>query len=157
MTIIWCMVPEIWSMTDMIFCHFRQFFAPLPPLQLEKSKFWKNEKTTCWYYHFTHVYHKWQSHDVWFLSYEVWPTQFFVILDCFLPFYPPNNQKNQNFEKMKKTPGDITTLNMCNKNDNHMMYGSWDIAHDEHNFFIIWIVFCTFTPLTTKKITILKK
>ena len=25
---------------------------------------------------------------------------FFVILDRFLPFYPPNNPKNQNFEKL---------------------------------------------------------
>ena len=30
----------------------------------------------------------------------------FVILDI-LPFYPTKNPKNQNFEKMKKTPGDI--------------------------------------------------
>ena len=38
----------------------------------------------------------------------------------------PHNQQNQNFEKMakKKTPGDITILQMCTKNDNHMMYGS---------------------------------
>ena len=48
------------------------------------------------------MYHKWQSYDVWFLRYGVWQTEFFVILDHFLPFYPPNNPKNQNFEKMKK-------------------------------------------------------
>ena len=30
MTIIWCMVPEIWSVTDIIFCHFESFFALLP-------------------------------------------------------------------------------------------------------------------------------
>ena len=28
-------------------------------------------------------------YGVWFLRYEVWQTEFFVILDCFLPFYPP--------------------------------------------------------------------
>ena len=28
---------------------------------------------------------------------------FFVILDCFLPFYPLTTPKNQNIEKMKKT------------------------------------------------------
>ena len=50
--------------------------------------------------------------------------QHFVILDHFLPFYPPNNPKNQNFEKLKKTPGDIIFLHMCTINDNHMMYGS---------------------------------
>ena len=47
----------------------------------------------------------------------------FAILDHFLPFYPANNPKNQNREKIKKTPGDII-LQMCTINDNHMMYGS---------------------------------
>ena len=36
----------------------------------------------------------------------------------------PNNLKNQNFEKMKKNPGDIIILHMFTINDNHMMYGS---------------------------------
>ena len=31
MTVIWCMVPEIWSATDRISCHFGPFFALLPP------------------------------------------------------------------------------------------------------------------------------
>ena len=67
------MVPEIWSMTNTIFCHF-------------------------------------------------------------LPFYPPNNPENQNFEKLKKThththtdtktPGDIIILHICTKNYDHMMYAS---------------------------------
>ena len=36
---------------------------------------------------------------------------------------PPNNSKNENFEKMRKTPEDITTLPLFTTNDNHMMYG----------------------------------
>ena len=51
-------------------------------------------------------------------------TEFLVILDHFLPFYPPNNPKNQNFEKLKKRPGDIIILHMCTINDNHMIYSS---------------------------------
>ena len=47
-----------------------------------------------------------------------------IILGYFLPFYPPNSQKNQNFEKMKKMPGDITILYMFTKNYDGMMYGS---------------------------------
>ena len=47
------MVPQIWSATDIIFCHFGQFFAL---------------------------------------------------------FYPPNNPKNKNFEKIKKLPGDIVSF-----------------------------------------------
>ena len=42
----------------------------------------------------------------------------------FLTFYPPNNPKNQNFEKMKKIIRDIIILHMCNINDNHMVCGS---------------------------------
>ena len=43
---------------------------------------------------------------------------------AFLSFCPPSNPKNQNFEKMKKTPGDIIILYRCAINYNHMMYGS---------------------------------
>ena len=87
-----------------------------------------------------------QSDDVWFLRHEAWQTELFAILDCFLPFYHPNNPKNQNFEKLKKKPGDIIILHMCTINDNHMMYGSWDIKHDRHNFLSFWTIFCFFTP-----------
>ena len=62
------------------------------------------QKTT---YPFTHADHKWWSYDVWFLRYQARQTEFFVISDYFLPFYPLNNPENQNFEKMKKTPGGI--------------------------------------------------
>ena len=34
--------------------------------------------------------------------YGVWQTEFFVILDGFLPFYPPNNKDYQNFEKTRR-------------------------------------------------------
>ena len=77
---------------------------------------------------------------------------FFVILDHFFPFYPSNNPKNQNFEKMKKIAGDIIILHMWTIYDNHMIYGSCD----GHNFLSFWTAFCPFTPLTTRKIKILK-
>ena len=44
--------------------------------------------------HYTHVYHIWQSYDVWFLRYEAWWTEVFFILDNSLPFYSPKNPKN---------------------------------------------------------------
>ena len=61
-------------------------------------------------------------------------TCFLFILGYFLPFYPPNNPKNQNFKKLKKkkTPGDIIILYMCTKNNDHMMYGSWDMVRNRH-------------------------
>ena len=64
-------------------------------------------KKFCWrYYHFTHLYEKSQSYNVWFLRYEVRQAEFFVILGYFLSFQPPDNPENQNL-KLKKTPGDI--------------------------------------------------
>ena len=133
-------------------------FLPFdPPNNLKNQNFEKNEKNTWRYCHFTFVYHKWQLYDIWFLRYGVRPTQFFVILGYFLPFYPPNNPENQNFEKAKKITGDTITLHMCIINENHMMYGSWYVEHGRQNFFSFWTIFCPFTLLTTQKIIILKK
>ena len=91
--------------------HFGPFFALLPPYRPRKSKFWKNEKNIRRYYHFTNV--KWQSYDVWFLRYGVQQTEFFVILDQFLQFYPPNKTKNLNFEIIKKKHLEILSVYTC--------------------------------------------
>ena len=100
MIITWCMALEIWSVNDRIFLIILDcFFALLPPKQLRKSKFWKNEKITWRYYHFTHVYHKLLSYDVCFLRYGVQQTEFFVILDHFLPFNPLIIRKNNILKK----------------------------------------------------------
>ena len=112
MTIIWCMVPEIWSATDRTFCHSGWFFCPFTPLWTQKIKIWKNEKNT-WRYHFTNVCHKWLSYNVWFLRYVVQWTEFFVILDPFFALYPPLTWKIKFLKKMKKPPGDIMTIIWC--------------------------------------------
>ena len=72
------------------------------------------------------------------------------------PSTSPSNSRNQSSENMKKKLGDIITLHMCTINDNHMMYGSWDMECNRQNLFSFWTVFCSFTPLTTQKIKILK-
>ena len=54
--------------------------------------------------------------------------------------------------KLKKTAVDIIILHICTINDNHMIYGSWDMQRDRQNFLSFWTVFCLFTPLTTWKI-----
>ena len=157
MTIIWCMVPEIWSRTDIIFCNSGSFFALLPPYGPRKSNFQKMEKT---------------PEDIIFLQmctinnshiiYGSWDMKcnrqnFLSFWTAFCPLLPPNNLKNQNFGKMKKIPRDIITLHMCTIKVNHIMYGSWDMEHNGQNFLSFWTVFCPFTPLTTWKIKILKK
>ena len=46
---------------------------------------------------------------------------------------------------------------MRNINDNHMMYGSWDMKCNKQNFLSFRVMFCPFTPLTSQKITIFLK
>ena len=85
------------------FCHFGPFFALFipPPLWTQKINFQKNGKNTWRYNHFTNINN---SHDVWFLRYGVQQTEFFVILDHFLPFYPPplTTQKIKILENWKQ-------------------------------------------------------
>ena len=121
MKIILSIVPEIWSMTDRIFFHFGPFLYFYPSNNPENQHFEKNENCIWRCHHFTHVHHKWKSYDVLFLRYGAWQTELFPISDYFLPFYPPNNPENQNFEKMKKKPGDIINLHKCTKNHYHML------------------------------------
>ena len=115
------------------------------------------------------MHHKWRSYDMWFPKCKVRQTEIFVILGNFLPFQPPDNPENQNF-KIKKTPGeskfwknekkpagDIIILHRCTINDNHVMYGSWDMECDRQSLLSFWTIFCTFTPLTIQNMKILKK
>ena len=96
--------------------------------------------------------------NVWFLIYEAWQTIFFVILDRFLSFCLSNNPKNQNFEKLKKTPGDIVILHKRTKNHDHILYCSLDMARNTFNcYFSFWATFCTFIFLTAQKIKIKEK
>ena len=129
--------------------HFLPFTLPKTP----KIKILKNEKI-CWrYHHFTHMHQKSQSYDVQFLRYRY---KIFVILGHFLPFYfPPNDPKYQNFEKMKKMAGDIILLYMCTINEDNIIYGSWNIRCDSQKFLTFWVIFCLFNPFTTWKIKIL--
>ena len=57
---------------DRIFCHFGLFFALLPLQQHKKSKFWKNEKKSWKYCHFTHEYHKWSTINENHMMYDSW-------------------------------------------------------------------------------------
>ena len=118
-----------------IFCSFN---PPLPPpTQPRKSNFWKNQKIAWRYYHFIHVYHEWQS---WWTTPEIWSATDRIFCHFFLPFlhfYPLTIRKI----KMRKTPGDISILQMCTINDNHMVYGSWDMEPDGQNVLPFWTIF----------------
>ena len=59
--------------------------------------------------------------------------------------------------RKKKKSGDITILHLCTTNDDHMMYGSWDMECNRQNFLSLCAIFCPFTPLIIQKIKMLKK
>ena len=55
---------------------------------------------------------------------------YFSFWAIFCSFTPLRTQKIKIWKKWKKNPGDIIILHMCTKNDDQMMYGSWDMVHD---------------------------
>ena len=66
--------------------------------------------------------------EIWYMI-DVIVISHFVLFFAFLPKISKyqnikNSPKYQNFEKMKKTPGDIIILHMCTKNYDQMIYGS---------------------------------
>ena len=110
------------------FFSFRTIFGSFTPLATQKIKILKNLKKVLRYNHFTHVYQKWQSYDVWFLRYGAWQTEFFVILDYFLPFYPHKTQKIK-ILKNEKIQLEISSFYTCvPKSNDHMMYSSWNMV-----------------------------
>ena len=126
-------VLEIWCVTDVIIFNFGPFFTFLLPQQLEKSEFWKNEKKLQGILSFYICVPKIMIR--WCVVPEIWCVTDVLIshFGLFLPFYLPNSQKSQSFEKMKKMPREIIILYMCTKNYNHMMYSSWDMGCERCN------------------------
>ena len=122
-----------------------------------KSKFWKNERNTWRYHHFIKVYTKWQSYDVSFLRYQTWWTEFFAILDHFLPFYSPNNPKNQNFKKMKKKPWRY--YHFTHVYQKQQLYDVWFLRYGMWQTIVLsfWTIFYPFTLWKFQKIKILNK
>ena len=159
MTIISCMVPEISSVTDRIFSHFMLFFALLPPNNPENQNFEKMKKIpgdiTILLLPLEIV--PWIK-IIWCMIPEIWSTTE-IFFSHFGPFFallnlPPtlNNPKNQNFEKMRKSPRDIIILHKCTINGNYMIYGSSDINCNRQIFFVISCHFWPFYPLRAQKI-----
>ena len=148
MTTTWCMVPKIWSLTEN-FLSLSTVFCPFTPLRIQKIKILKNWKNAWRYYHFTHVHQKWQSYDVWFLRYEAWWTEFFVILDRFLPFYPCNNPKKLKFWKTEKKPWRYYHFTHV-----YHKWQSWCMVPDiwsVTDFLSFWTIFWPFTPWKPEK------
>ena len=91
-----------------------------PPLTTQE----KMKNTSADVNHFTHVYQKLWSYDVWFLRYTAQWTEFFVILSHFLGLTKSKFWKNE--KKVWKY---------------YHRNGSWDTEHDRHNFLLSFIIF----------------
>ena len=126
-----------------VFCHFGPFLpfdAPNNP-----KIFWRNKKACLEILSFYIRVPQMISYDAWFLRYRPQQTEFLVISGYFLPFYP-NNPENQNFEKIKKTPGGIIILNMSK---NHIWCMIPEIWSTTDKIFLILDHFLPFyTPLS---------
>ena len=86
---------------------------------------------------------------------EIWIVinKIFCYFGQFAALLPPKNQKNQNFEKMKKSPGDIIILHKCTKNHDHMIYCSRDMALEGYIIVIFHfgLLFAFLPPRLPKK------
>ena len=89
-------------------CNWRMFLSswiiscPFTPLNSPKNQnFEKYKKKTWRHYHFTHVYHKWQSYDVWFLRYEVQQTEVLSFWTIFCHFTPLKTWRIKILKKRK--------------------------------------------------------
>ena len=87
MTIIWCMVPEISSVTDRIFCHFGLFFPFCSPNNLENQNFEKVKEAPgdIIILHMGNINDNYMIHGSWDMKCNA--QNFFVILGYFLFFY----------------------------------------------------------------------
>ena len=98
-TIIWGMVPELRSETNIIFLSFWAIFLPsCLPSNLKNQNFEKTKKLLWRCHHFTNVYQKSQSYDVQFLRYRMRQIifcqfgPFFIVLPSPLPLSPASWQ-----------------------------------------------------------------
>ena len=145
-----------YGMTNVIVIfHFGLFFALIPPYQPKKWKFHKNGKKP-WRYHLTQVCQKSWSHAVLFLRHGEWQMWLlFFILGYFFTLLPPLKAwKIKISKKWKKSPEDIIILQKSTINDNHKMYGSWDMKCNRHFFLAFCAISCPFTPITAQKMKI---
>ena len=95
-------------------------------------------------------------YDMIYISWDVECNKLKLVIWVIFCAFNPQNQ-NQSFEKLKKASGDVIILQMCTKIHDHMMYASWDMECNMHNFLSLLAIFCPFTQLLTPKINIWKK
>ena len=127
------------SLKLVILGHFLPFYSPKNQ-KIKIFKKWKSFKDTIL---------QLQSYDVWFLRCRVKQTEFFVVVDHFLPFYPPNNLKIKILKKQKKLSGDIIILYMYHKWQSYIWFLRY--GAQQTKFFVILDHFLPFSSTNNPK------
>ena len=105
--IIWCMLTQIWSVTDIFFCHFRSFFALLFHYWPRKLKFGKNIKPYLEILSFyTYIP---LIKIIWCMVLEIWSATDRIFLSSWVIFCTsaPLTAWKMKISEMKKNSGDI--------------------------------------------------
>ena len=134
--IIWCMLPEIWVQPHN-FLSFWIIFWPFTPLLAPKIKNLKKIRRN-FLFHMCTI-----NKDSWDIRHNRQKFLPFWIIFC--PFTPLTNQKIKIMKKWKKNSWRFYHFTFSTTNDNHIMYGSWDIEFNWQNLFSFWTIFCSFT------------
>ena len=130
---------------------------PFTPLTTWKIEIWKTEKNPWRYHHFTKCT---KNHDhMLHCSYtdHMAHNRFNCYFSFWAIFCTFTHQKAWKMKiwNTKKNLGDITILNKCTKDHDHMLYCSLDMACNGFNCYIsFWAIFYPFTSLTAHKILI---
>ena len=156
-----------WNLHDMIYSswdtakqmeigNFSSFFPLHPPKNPKTQHFekWKNLLELSFYTCAPKIT------MIWFTVPEICSEtdKNFVILDHFLPFNhsPQWSQISKYWKKWKRCLEILSFYtHMCTINEDHMIYGSWNITCDRQKFSTFWAISCPLSPLTTWKIKIL--
>ena len=74
-----------------------------------------------------------------------------------MSFYPPSKPRKSKFWQNEKKYLGMLSFYKCVPKITIIIYASWDMECNRHNFCTFWTMFCPFTRLLTPKIKIWKK
>ena len=144
-------VPEIWCVTDVIISQFGPILALLYPNRPKNQNLKKKWKKTSEDIIILHKHTK--NNHMLYCSWDMIRNRFncyFLFWAIFCPFTSLTARKI--LKKFWKNEKNAWRYHLCTKNHDYMLYCSWDMVLDGCNYFSFWAIFCTFNPLTARKI-----
>ena len=124
--------------------HFLPFYPPPFPLKNLKNQSLEKWKKIAGYIIILHICTKTQNHITVSEIQSETDKKFCHFGPFFALFTPLLTLKIKIWKK--KMHGNIILLHMCTMNQDHMMYGSWDIRYNGQNVFVILGHFLPFSP-----------